>query len=108
MAITHLLAPEPFWVIINNEGTVAGGAQMFTKRSLNKVQDKIVYQDPAGTIPWTNPIIFDLNGVQGPFYWSVDSSNLNDTYYLRVLDSDGNLIWDVDDFSPPGSGGGGN
>jgi hypothetical protein len=108
MAITYLLAPEPFWVIINNEGTVAGGAQMFTRRSLNKIQDKIVYMDPAGTIPWTNPIIFDLNGVQGPFYWSVDSSNLNETYYIFVNDADGNLIWDIDNFAPPGSGGGGN
>lgn len=107
MAITYLLAPEPFWVIINNEGTVAGGAKMYTRRSLNKVQDKIVYQDAGGTIPWTNPIIFDLNGVQGPFYWAIDSSNLGDTYYIFVTDADDNLIWDIDNFSPPGSGGGG-
>ncbi len=107
MTISHSLAPEPFWVIINNEGTVAGGALMYTRRSQNKVEDKIVYRDAGGTIPWTNPIIFDLNGVQGPFYFTVDTDDPSDTYYIFVNDSDGNLIWDIDNFAPPGSGGGG-
>jgi len=107
MAITYLLAPIPKWVLINNEGTVAGGAKLYTYRSLNKVQQKIVYQDAGGTIPWTNPIIFDLNGVQGPFYWSVDSADLSDTYYLEAYDADDNLLWTLDNYFPPGSGGGG-
>jgi len=108
MAITYSLAPIPKWVLINNEGTVAGGAKLYTYRSLNKIQQKIVYQDAGGHIPWTNPIIFDLNGVQGPFYWSVDSADLTDTYYLEAYDSEDNLLWTLDDYFPPGSGGGGN
>src|SRR6185436_14242798 len=108
MAISYLLAPIPKWVLINNEGTVAGGAKLYTYRSLNKIQQKIVYQDAGGTIPWTNPIIFDLNGVQGPFYWAVDSADLSDTYYLEAYDSDDNLLWTMDDYFPPGTGGGGN
>lgn len=107
MAITYSLAPIPKWVMINNEGTVAGGAKLYTRRSLNPTQDKIVYQDAGGTIPWTNPIIFDLNGTQGPFYWAVDSADLDDTYYLEARDADGNLLWTLDDYFPPGSGGGG-
>lgn len=107
MAITYLLAPIPKWVLINNEGTVAGGAKLYTYRSLNKIQKKIVYQDAGGTIPWTNPIIFDLNGVQGPFYWSVNSADLSDTYYLEAYDADDNLLWTLDNYFPPGSGGGG-
>lgn len=108
MSISYLLAPIPKWVIMNNQGTVAGGAKLYTYRSLNKIQQKIVYQDAGGTIPWTNPIIFDLNGVQGPFYWSVNSADLNDTYYLEAYDADDNLLWTLDDYFPPGSGGGGN
>ncbi len=108
MTISYLLAPIPKWVLINNEGTVAGGAKLYTYRSLNKIQQKIVYQDAGGTIPWTNPIIFDLNGVQGPFYWSVDSADLSDTYYLEAYDSEDNLLWTLDNYFPPGSGGGGN
>lgn len=107
MAITHLLAPIPKWVIMNDQGEAAGGAKLYTYRSLNKVQQKAVYQDAAGTIPYTNPIIFDANGTEGPFYWSVDSSNLNDTYYLEAYDSDDVLLWTVDGYAPPGSGGGG-
>ncbi len=107
MTVTYSLAPEPIWVIINNEGTVAGGAKMYTKRSLNKVEDKPVYMDAGGTQAWTNPILFNLNGTNGPFYFKVDSTNLEDTYYLRVTDADDNLLWDVDNFFPSGSGGGG-
>ena len=108
MAITYSLAPEPFWIIINNEGTVAGGAKMYTRSSLNFEQPKIVYQDAGGTIPWTNPIIFDLNGVQGPFYWEFNSAMPDDLYYIFVNDADGNLLWDITDFSPGTNGGGGN
>lgn len=107
MAISYLLAPTPKWVIIDNSGGVAGGAKLYTYRSLNKTEKKTVYQDPAGTIPWTNPILFDLNGTQGPFYWAVDSDDLEDTYYLEAYDSQNNLLWTVDNFYPPGTGGGG-
>lgn len=107
MAITYNLAPIPKWVLINNEGTVAGGAKLYTYRSLNKTEQKLVYQDSGGTIPWTNPIIFDLNGVQGPFYWSSNSADLEDTYYLEAYDSNDNLLWTLDDYFPVGSGGGG-
>ena len=107
MAITASLAPIPKWPIINNEGTLAGGAKLYTYRSLNKIQHKIVYEDAGMTIPYTNPIIFDANGVQGPFYWVVDSADLSDTYYLEAYDSDDNLLWTLDDYAPPGAGGGG-
>lgn len=107
MAITYSLAPEPFWTIINNEGTVAGGAKMYTRSSQNFERDKIVYQDAAGTIPWTNPIVFDLNGIQGPFYWEFDTAFPNNLYYIFVEDADGNLLWDINDFSGGNGGGGG-
>ncbi len=108
MTITALLAPIPKWVLINNEGTVAGGAKLYTYRSLNKIQQKIVWQDAGRTIPYTNPIIFDLNGVMGPFYWDVNSADLTDTYYLEAYDADGNLLWTLDNYAPPGAGGGSN
>ncbi len=106
MTATYSLAPMPIWVFINNEGTAAGGAKMYTKRSLNKTQDKPVYLDAAGNEAWTNPIDIDLNGTKGPFYFKVDPASPEDTYYIYVNDSDGNLIWDVDNFAPPSGGGG--
>lgn len=108
MALSYLLAPTPRWVILDTNGGAAGGAKLYTYRSLNKTEKKAVYQDPGGTNAWTNPILFDLNGTQGPFYWEVDSDDLDETYYLEAYDSDNNLLWTQDDYSPPGSGGGGN
>jgi len=107
MAITYSLGPMPKWILINNEGTVAGGGTLETFSSLNHTQHKPVYLDAGGTIPYTNPIIFDLNGVQGPFYWKFDSAAPDDLYFLVAKDSDGNELWTMDDYQPEGTGGGG-
>lgn len=107
MTISYLLAPIPKWVILDNDGKPAAGAQLATRSSLDPTSNKAVYEDPAGTIPYTNPVIFDANGTQGPFYWKVDSANPDDLYFLEAKDSDGNLLWTIQNYSPPGEGGGG-
>jgi len=107
MTITYSLAPIPKWVLIKNDGTVAGGAKMYTRRNLNIDQDKAVYMDAGGAQAWTNPIVFDLNGTAGPFYWEVDSSNLDDTYFLIINDSDGTELFTIPNYFPPGGAGGG-
>lgn len=107
MAITYSLGPMPKWILINNEGTVAGGGTLETFSSLNHTQHKPVYQDAGGTIPYTNPILFDANGVQGPFYWSFDDASTDDLYFLVAKDSNGNELWTMDDYQPEGTGGGG-
>lgn len=107
MTITYSLAPEPFWYISNLVGEAAGGAKMYTRRALNHDENKVVYQDAAGSLAWTNPIIFDLNGVQGPFYWEFDSNDPDELYYIYVTDAEDNLIWDINGFSGGNGGGGG-
>lgn len=107
MAITYVQAFPPLWYIVGNDGLAAGGAQMFTYDSITR-QPKPVYQDPAGTLAWPNPVIFNLNGTKGPFYWQEDSANPDDLYYVEVYDKDGNLLWQANDFPASGSGGGGN
>lgn len=107
MATSYNLAPIPKWVIMNNQGTAAGGAKLYTWSSLNYAQPKAVYQDAAGNIPYTNPIIFDLNGTAGPFYWQFNDAIPEDLYYLECYDSDDNLLWTLDNYAPPGTGGGG-
>lgn len=110
MSLTFLLAPIPYWVILKANGTAAGGAYLYTKRALNPTEDKAVFKDPGGQVPWTNPIIFDANGVQGPFYWEVNDGALNDTYFLQAYDGDkdngGTLLWEINNYAPPGGGGG--
>lgn len=106
MTVTYSLAPAPKWYIPNNLGIAAGGAKMYTKRQLNKDQDKAVYQDPNGSFPYPNPIVFDLNGTKGPFFWEFDTTQTDELYYLRVTDSADNFLYDIENFSPVGSGGG--
>jgi hypothetical protein len=106
MTISYSLAPIPIWVLIDLQGTVAGGGKLYTYNSLDKSLPQAVFQDPGGTKPWPNPIVFNLNGTQGPFYWIVDTDNPQNTYFLQAYDSSGNLLWEVDNFYPTGSGGG--
>jgi len=103
MTITYVQAFPPKWIIINNEGTVAGGAQLYTYDSLTRLP-RATYSDPAGSEALPNPIIFDLNGTFGPIYWQIDTSD-PDGYYIEVFDSSGNLLWNEDNF-PQSSGGG--
>ncbi len=106
MTASYSLAPEPFWYIVNNDGTPSGGAKLYTRSTLDFQREKKVYKDAGGEVAWTNPIIFNMNGVQGPFYWEFDPDFPDDLYYIFVNDAEGNLIWGLEDFSP-GSGGGG-
>lgn len=108
MAITYQLGFNPIWYIADNVGRPLGGGSMFTYRSLDKTQQKFVYEDPAGNFPWPDPILFDENGQQGPFYFAVDSGNPQETYYIEIYDANGNLVWTQDNYLPGGSGGGGN
>ncbi|HHT9109585.1 MAG TPA: hypothetical protein ACFYDZ_00330 [Candidatus Brocadiaceae bacterium] len=109
MPISYFQAPEPIWSIIGLNGRLAGGAKMYTYSSLNNSEPKAVYQDEAGTIPYTNPVIFNANGTNGPFFWKVDSTHPDDLYFIQVFDANGvDLIWQVDDYpGSSGSGGGG-
>ncbi len=106
MTISYELAPNPKWYIADLVGRPLAGGSMYTYRSLNKTQKKFTYQDPAGIFPWTDPILFDENGSQGPIYWAIDSSDLQETYYIEVYDADGVLQWTQDNFLPTGGGGG--
>lgn len=106
MTITYNLAPNPKWYIADNVGRPLGGGSMYTYRSLNKTDEKFIFQDPAGQFPWPNPVLFDENGSQGPFYWEIDSDNPDESYYIEVYDSDGVLQWTQDNFLPPQGGGG--
>lgn len=107
MAITYSLAPIPKWVIINQQGLPAGGAKLFTYSSLTR-QPKAVYADAGAAVVYTNPILFDANGTEGPFYWKYDTAAPDDLYFLEAKDSDDNVLWTIDNYMPQSTGGGGN
>lgn len=115
MTISYTLQPIPRWTFNDLDGKPAAGGKLFVRSSLNPSQPKIVYQDAAGMIPWTNPVIFDENGMApGPFYWKIDDSTPEDLYYLFFTDNQGattqdpgNLIWSENVYPLSGTGGGG-
>lgn len=94
--------------MIDNVGQLAGGSKLYTYRNLNRTEHKPVYQDAAGTLPYTQPVLFDANGTEGPFYWAFDDANADETYYLVALDSDDTLLWTIEGYSPSSGSGGGN
>lgn len=105
MAITYVLGTEPIWYLVNGNGTAAGGASLYTYDNLTRLP-KIVYMDALASVEWTNPIVFDADGTQGPFYFSIDSGTPGDAYFLIAKDSQGNELWTRENYTP-GSGGGG-
>lgn len=107
MAVSYLIGFSPKWVVLTNLGEPAAGAKLYTYSSLNQSLPKAVYSDPAGSNPYTNPIVFDANGTKGPIYFKFDTAAPTDNYYLRMLDADGNLLWDQNLYTGTSASGGG-
>lgn len=107
MTISYQLAPIPKWYIADLTGKPLGAGTMYTYSNLDQTAFKYIYRDPNGNFPWTDPILFDENGSQGPFYWQVNSLDTTDTYHIEVYDANGVFQWSIDNFIPQGGGGGG-
>ncbi len=78
---------RPFFV--DKNGKRLAGGEVYTYEA-GTLTPKNTFRDGAGTIPNTNPIILDGSG-EADIY-------LSGFYRFRVLDRQGNLIFDVDDF----------
>jgi hypothetical protein len=106
MAQTFVEAANPIWYIPDLTGLPAGGGTLFSFNSLDPTVPYPIFQDNAGLEPFPNPILLGMNGtIAQPMYFLVDTST-NIAYDLFVYDSSGNLIWNVNNFLPPGGGGG--
>jgi hypothetical protein len=112
MATTYTIVPIPIWLSFDLTGVSAGGAQLFSWQSLDKTQPKPIFQDPAGALPYTNPINFNENGeAPGTFFFADDAA-----YFLQLCEpppagsapgAQGPLIWQIDGYGPGIAGGGG-
>lgn len=107
MAVDYTLGFNPIWYISDIVGRPLGGGSMYASSSLNPTQQKFIFMDAGGQQVWPNPVLFNENGQQGPFYFEFDSDNPEDLYFLQVFDAQGNLVWTMDEYSPDTSGGGG-
>lgn len=110
MATFLTLAPIPKWLFTDLSGRPLAGGKMFTRSQLNNTQDKPVFSDPNGQTAYPNPIIFDENGMQGPFFWQLDDLDPTDTYFLIIKDRNDNPQFTISNypkFNASGGGGGG-
>jgi hypothetical protein len=98
--ISYNLAPIPLWVLRDNTGEPLANGYMKAYRNTVRSQFKAVYQNPAGTIAWVQPIVFNAAGFQGPFYWASDEN-----YYLEIFDVNNNIVRTIPDFNAPQDGG---
>ena len=105
MADPAVLGFNPIWTAFDLVGRPAGGAQLFSYHNLNPTIPFPIYMDASASEAWPNPILFDENGQQGPFYFLFNPSFPEDTYYLVLKDSDDNTIWTVSNYFPSGGGG---
>jgi hypothetical protein len=106
MTITYNRGANPLWYFPDLAGLPLTGGQMFSYSNLNRSQLKPIYMDPAGDFPWPNPIVFESNGLQGPFYFQVDDTS-DDSYFLVVFDNNGVEQFTIEDYLPGDGGGGG-
>lgn len=107
MAVNYALGFNPIWYISDIVGRPLGGGSLYASSSLNPTQQKFIYMDAGGQQLWPNPILFNENGQQGPFYFEFDDAQPDDLYFLQVFDAQGNLVWTMDEYTPGGTGGGG-
>lgn len=113
MAITHSLAANPHWVVVDNFSRLPIGAVIYTYHSLNPSLYKPAFQDPGGTIPFTQPIAGLGNGTFPPIYWEFNDADPTDLYYIEVWDKVNNpgsgavMLWNFSGLTGSGTGGGG-
>lgn len=99
---TYSIVFNPKWYLVDSNGQPASGGRLYTYLANDKSTPKAFYKDAAGISEWPNPIIFDdSDATQGEFYGEDDIA-----YYLEAYNQFGDLLWTVDNYLPPASGGG--
>lgn len=76
------LAPAPWWTMLNDDGSVAGGALLYFYLSGSSTP-ATVYHDAALTMPWSTPVVCDGSG-RATIYLDVYAYKLMATTALGV------------------------
>lgn len=106
MALTYIQAPIPKWLFTDASGNILAGGTLTPTRSSDPNTAKTVYALPGGVDPYPAIITFDGAGMAGPFYWELDSANPSELYYLTVKDSNGVVVFTINDYPTVGTSSG--
>lgn len=108
MTLLYQLAPVPKWTFRDLYGKPLGAGYMLAFSDLNHTVQKLVYTDATGTTPWNSPsspkILFDLNGMQGPFYWETNPDDPQDLYFIEVYDLNDVFQFSIPHYGPVNDG----
>jgi hypothetical protein len=102
MATSFSRAPSPIWYFPDLEGLPLNDEYfIFFLTNVFPYVPQAIFQDPAGTIPWNNPLEFFPNGTLP------DNLYFNDSEVYRLEIRHGNtqadpLIYEINDFVPGG------
>lgn len=106
MTISYGLMIQPRWNIVDLTGKQLGAGYILTFNSATRVPT-VFFKDIGGTVAWPPKILFDANGMVGPFYGASDSTDPSFAYYIEVYDKNDVLQFTMDNLQPSGTGGGG-
>lgn len=98
-----ILFYNPVWTVNDLIGQPNSGGKIYFYDSQNPTNFKTVYKDSELTIPWPNPILFDITGAQDdnyPIYGTDDSP-----YRVVITDINNTPIKTFDPFPSLESGG---
>lgn len=104
MSVTGVRAANPIWYFPDLTGLPLNDQYYaFFLTNVFPYVPQAVFHDPAGTIPWNNPIEFYPNGTLP------DNLYFNDSEVYRIEIRQGNtqadpLIYEINDFVPGGGG----
>jgi len=101
----YTLGFVPEWYLVDNAGHPLGAGYINFYSSLNPSSRKAVYTDATGAFAYPNPVLINENGTAGPFYFEFDEDDPDDLYFIEVTDSDGTVIWTINNYSPQSGGG---
>lgn len=88
------LTPPGKQQYLTNTGAPLAGGRLYTYNAGTNTP-RSTYQDAAGTVPNTNPVVLDARG-EALVFW-------NGNYKVELRDASNSLIWTVDNIQDPGS-----
>ena len=102
MVVEYLLGTIPIWPFFDNNGLPLSNGFLNMRRALNNADEKLVYRDPGGVIPYENPLqLSDVGKTEALIYFAND-----EPYEIWIEDADHQRINTVFNYVPDGGSGG--
>jgi microcystin-dependent protein len=95
MTTLYRISPPPAWFWFGADSQLLADGKLQTFEASDQVTPKAVSLDEDGTTLVTE-VDFDSQGRLPPVYFANDAE-----YYIKILNSSGALVLDVNDFPPP-------